>query len=103
MKKILLSTLLIILFVSLNNSYAKSKDSDMDNLMVSGGKGSLMVEVPDKSKLTVTIKDNEGKLILSEMISSENGKLQLLGLSNGYYEVEIKNKKTSKVFRVEVL
>jgi hypothetical protein len=103
MKKVLLSTLLIVLLFSLNNSYAKSKDSDMDNLMVSGGQGSLMVEVPDKSKLTVTIKDSEGKLILSEMISSENGKLQLLGLSNGYYEVEIKNKKASKIFRVEVL
>jgi hypothetical protein len=99
MKQSLLSTLLILLFVSLNNSFA----GNIDNLMVSGGQGSLMVEVPDKSKLTVTIKDSDGKLILSEIISSESGKLQLLGLATGYYEVEIKNKKTSKVFRVEVL
>ncbi len=99
MKRLLLSKLLILLFLSLNYSYA----GNIDNLMVSGGQGSLMVEVPDKSKLTVTIKDSEGKLILSEIISSESGKLQLLGLSAGYYEVEIKNKKASKVFRVEVL
>ena len=74
----------------------------MDKLQVSGGEGSLVVDALNK-KHTVTIRDGEGRLILSEIISSETGKLQLLGLETGFYNVIIKGKKNSKSFNVEVL
>jgi hypothetical protein len=99
MKKLLLSLLLIVLCFSVNISMA----GDNVSLQVTGGQGSLIVEATDKSKLTVIVKNSEGQLILAETISSDTGKLQLLGLASGFYEVEIKSKKTSKSFHVEVL
>ncbi|HVD99787.1 MAG TPA: T9SS type A sorting domain-containing protein [Cytophagaceae bacterium] len=101
MRKLLLTTVFVsgLLFGS-NLGYAKPKHGMVDKCLVSGGEGSLSVEA-DKSKMTITVTNEEGKLILSE-VSSDSGKLQLLGLSSGVYEVEIKNKKSSKTFRVEV-
>jgi hypothetical protein len=100
MKKLLLPVVLIVLCFSVNISMA---GDNVSHLIVTGGQGSLVVEAVDKSKLTITIKNSEGQLILSETISSDTGKLQLLGLANGFYEVEIKSKKSSKSFHVEVL
>lgn len=101
MKKLLLSAL-IVLSLGLSSTYATSKKGEMDNCQVVGGKGSLLVESNEKAKLTITVMSEEGTLILSEEVSSESGKLQLLGLETGVYKVEIKSKKTSKVFQVEV-
>lgn len=101
MKKLLLSAL-IVLSLGLSSTYASSKKGGMENCNVSGGIGSLMVESNEKSKLTITVMSEEGALILSEEVSSESGKLQLLGLETGVYKVEIKSKKNTKTFRVEV-
>lgn len=99
MKKTLLAlTLFLLIFIS----FVSQANDNMDKLMVSGGQGSLLVEALDNSKVTITIKNMEGHLILSEMINAENGKLQLLGLATGFYDVTIQNKKTSKSFHVEV-
>ncbi len=101
MKKLILSVLLLTSLTYVQASDAKSKNGDMDKCQVSGGEGSLMVEAMEKSKMTITVTSEEGRLIVSE-VSSDSGKLQLLGLATGFYEVEIKSKKNSKVFRVEV-
>ncbi len=102
MKKILLSSLLIttLSFFAVAET-AGTKIDEKETCMVSGGVGSLSIEAKEKTKITITVTNQEGSLVLSE-VSSESGKLQLLGLSTGLYEVEIKGKKNSRVFRVEV-
>ncbi len=99
MKKLLLSCSLFILLLS---STVSNANDGMDKLLVSGGQGSLLVEELNNSKVTITVKNTEGQLILSETINSETGKLQLLGLKTGFYDVIIQSKKNSKSFHVEV-
>lgn len=101
MKKLFIASL-IALSLCIQTGFAKSSHGEMDKCQVSSSAAGTMV-IEAGSKMIITIKDAEGKLILSEISSSESGKLQLLGLSTGYYEVEIKNKKNSKTFKIEVL
>jgi hypothetical protein len=101
MKKLFVAALIVSSFC-IHDSFAKTTTGEMDKCQVTSSEaGTLVVET--KTKMTITVKDAEGKFILSEFSNADSGKLQLLGLSTGYYEVEIKNKKSSKIFRVEVL
>ncbi len=99
MKKFLLFSMVSFLCVTLG--YAAPKTDKPEGYQVSTGEGTLLVSGIEGSKTTITITDEDGKLVISE-IGSDNGKLQLLGLSNGFYDVAIKNKKGSRVIRVEV-
>ena len=100
MKKLFVSSL-VVLSLCFHGGFAKTSHGEMDKCQVSSSAaGTLVVEAG--SKMIITIKDAEGKFILSEISSSDSGKLQLLGLSTGYYVVEIKNKKNSKTFTVAV-
>jgi hypothetical protein len=103
MKKTFRSFLIFVAVLSLHFSPAFATTvSDIEKLQVSGGQGNLIVEAEELSQLTITIKNEQGKLLVSELVDSKRDQFELTGLAKGLYEVEVKNKKTSKIFRVEV-
>ena len=107
MKKTFRSFLIFVALVSLSFSPAFATvlspfENDIENIQVSGGHGNHMVEAEELSQFTITIKNAQGKLLVSELMDSKRDHFELTGLAKGFYEVEVKNKKSSKSFRVEV-